>query len=85
MEELKPTIDLSDRKSDGMTVILWWVKGTLETYVTVDDAREGVFTVHPTPEGASANDVFYHPNGYPEMSRPEPKLLGQGGPLRTDT
>jgi hypothetical protein len=70
--EAAPTIDLSERKSDAMVVILWWVKDTLETYVTVDDtAKTGNYHVIPTPPGVSANDVFYHPFAYPEMAPPQ--------------
>lgn len=60
-------VDLSDRNGDGLQVILWWVRGTLETYVTVQDYKGEASPTTlfvPVPEGTSANDVFYHPFGF---------------------
>lgn len=59
-----PDIDLMDRQSDRMNITLWWVKGTMATYVTVDDRRTGVFFRVDTPEGERPIHVFEHPHSF---------------------
>lgn len=70
MEQLpKPElVDLSDRSNAGLEVILWWVRGTMDTYVTVEDEKLGTFHHFPVPEGENANEVFYHPFAYKELT-----------------
>lgn len=55
---------MSDRVVDQMTCILWWVKNTMHTYVTIDDERTGQHFRVETPEGENPNNVFYHPFSY---------------------
>lgn len=83
MEDLKPVIDLAERQVDGMTIILWLIEGTLETYVTVDDRKTNNFHKHPVPQGVSAMEVFNHPFTYPVEESPMQRL-GQGGKFRMD-
>lgn len=58
------SVELDQRTNDKLTVTLWWVKGTIETYVTVDD--DGNHSVIPVPEGISPHEVYYHPFSYDE-------------------
>lgn len=74
-------VDLSDRHADGLSVILWWVRGTLETYVTIEDYKiqgEPTTLFVPVPEGVSANNVFYHPFGYEATPHYEPAGITRG-------
>lgn len=55
--------ELAQRRGNGLLVTLWWVKGTLDTYVEVVDLKEQPPTVLeiPVQRGANPNDVFTHP------------------------
>lgn len=54
--------ELSRRRTDGLEVVLWWVKGTISTYVEVTDHKTGADTFYiTTPDGVSPNEVFNHP------------------------
>ena len=65
--ELSEVVKLSDRFNDRLEVSLWWVRGTIDTYVEVTDYRTEPpsNTIVPVPEGTSPNDVFNHPFAYP--------------------
>jgi hypothetical protein len=58
--------ELAHRKNDALMVTLWWVKGTLDTYVEVIDLKEQPprVTEIPVRPPASPNDVFNHPFRY---------------------
>lgn len=62
-DELK---ELAHRCGDNLMVTLWWVRGTLDTYVEVIDLKTEPPTVHEIPvhPPASANEVFKHPFRY---------------------
>lgn len=67
--ETKPIVELTEldqRRGDSMLVTLWWVKGTLETYVEVVDLKTQPPTVTEVPVHAPAtpNEVFMHPFRY---------------------
>lgn len=67
--ETKPIVELTElnqRRADAMLVTLWWVKGTLETYVEVVDLKTQPPTVTEIPvhPPATPNDVFMHPFRY---------------------
>lgn len=71
--ELLETKELDQRKNDGLTVTLWWVKNTMETFVTVLDTK----TTPPTeqhidvPEGVLPHHVYAHPMRYlPDTTPP---------------
>lgn len=71
MNELLETKELDQRQADKLTVTLWWVKGTMDTFVTVLDTR----TTPPeefhidVPKGVLPHAVFQHPFAY--MHSPE--------------
>lgn len=56
--------ELNTRRTNGLEVILWWVSGTLETYVEVNDNYEDSHFILAIPEGHNASDVFHHPFAY---------------------
>lgn len=66
MSELFETRELDSRRANGLTVTLWWVKNTMETFVTVLDTNTTPPIEHhiDTPPDASPNDVFTHPFAY---------------------
>lgn len=69
METEKQTIEaieLDQRQANALTVTLWWVRDTLDTYVTVLDRNEGQTAFIPVPEGVAPNQVFTHPFAYQE-------------------
>lgn len=67
MGETQPELkNLAQRRSDGQLVTLWWVKGTLDTYVEVVDLdkQPPAVTEVPVVPPATPNDVFLHPFAY---------------------
>ena len=67
-------IDLADRTNDRLTVTLWWVRGTMDTFVTVQDAKaEDSFSV-PVPQGENPMHYFHHPMVYSPIDYGQRKL-----------
>lgn len=65
MEQLEPEVlDLDSRMADRLKVTLWWVKGTMNTYVTVTDFDNHEETVIDIPEGRKPHEVYYHAMAY---------------------
>jgi len=66
MENLLETKELDSRRNNGLTVTLWWVKNTLETFVTVLDTTQTPPVEHhiDVPEGVAAHQVYQHPMAY---------------------
>lgn len=70
VEELLKVRELASRQNDGLTVTLWWVHGTMDTYVTLEDFRGVEHGEEPArysidvPEDVKANEVFEHPFSY---------------------
>lgn len=64
--ELLETKELDQRKADYLTITLWWVKGTMETFVTVLDTKRTPPIEHhiDVPEGVLPHVVFQHPMAY---------------------
>lgn len=66
MEDLLETKELDQRRNNGLTVTLWWVKNTMQTFVTVLDIN----TTPPVeyhidvPEGVLPHAVYQHPMAY---------------------
>ena len=60
------TVELDQRHSNALTVTLWWVKGTIDTYVTVVDANDGQTAFIAVPEGVAPHQVYNHPFAYQE-------------------
>lgn len=69
MKELpKPElVDLADRSNAGLEIVLWWVRDTLDTYVTVEDSKLNSFHHFPVPEGENPMEVFHHPFSFKEL------------------
>lgn len=65
-EPLVELVELGQRRGDSMLVTLWWVKGTLDTYVELVDLKTQPPSVTeiPVQAPASPNDVFNHPFRY---------------------
>lgn len=67
MSELQPEVpqvfEINRREGDGLTVVLWWVHGTMDTFVQVEDVRGDDFMVQ-VPDGVAACEVFKHPFAY---------------------
>lgn len=68
-EQIETIEELASRHSDKLTVTLWWVKGTIDTFVEVVDAKTEPPTLEriPVPIGSSPNDVFNHPYAYAQQ------------------
>lgn len=66
--ELLETKELDSRKNDRLTVTLWWVKGTMDTFVTVLDMNQTPPVEHhiEVPEGVLPHEVYAHPMVYLE-------------------
>lgn len=63
----QPTLqihELDQRKADALTVTLYWVHGTIDTYVTVHDARDDSTATIQTPPGIPPQRVYQHPFTY---------------------
>lgn len=66
-KKLQPELkELAHRKADAHLITLWWVRGTLDTYVEVIDTEQQPPVVYELPvrPPASPNDVFKHPFAY---------------------
>lgn len=64
METEKQTLEvreLDQRKSDRLTVTLWWVKGTIDTYVSIYDDRTKEIDYVGVPDGTAPQEVYNHP------------------------
>jgi hypothetical protein len=57
-------IDLAERESDGVSVVLYWTRGTDVLAVTVDDATTGDCFELVVAEHERPLDVFHHPFAY---------------------
>lgn len=68
--ELLETKELDSRRNCGLTITLWWVKNTMQTFVTVLDVNQNPPVEHyiEVPEGANPHDIFYHPMGFLEVA-----------------
>jgi hypothetical protein len=66
MSELLETKELDSRRNNGLTVTLWWVKNTLQTFVTVLDTNTTPPVEHhiDVPEGVLPHQVYQHPMAY---------------------
>lgn len=69
--ETQELVEFDRRRNNAVEVVLWWVKDTLETYVTVNDEGAGTFQKHPVPSGVNPMHVFDRPGAYPEEQLPE--------------
>ena len=83
MEQLPPSdevLELDQRQNDALTVTLWWVRGTLDTFVTVEDGKGDNFTVD-VPDAAQANHYFHHAMAYHPTAghMPRPDVYGMPG------
>lgn len=70
--EIGETKELDSRRNDGMTVTLWWVKNTMDTFVTVLDSKQSPPIEHhiDVPKGVLPHAVYQHPMAYlPEEPR----------------
>lgn len=63
MERLE-TKELDQRQSDKYTITLWWVIGTIDTFVTVADYDAHEETVIDIPEGKLPHEIYNHPFAY---------------------
>lgn len=65
-EELFETKELDSRKANKLTVTLWWVKGTMDTFVTVLDTEPDPPVEHviDVPKGILPHAVYKHPMAY---------------------
>lgn len=57
-------VELNQRQSDKLTITLWWVKDTLDTYVSIYDDKTKEINYISVPEGTPSQDVFTHPYAY---------------------
>lgn len=64
--DLLETKELDQRKNDGLTVTLWWVKNTMDTFVTVLDTKTTPPVEHhiDVPHGVLPHAVYQHPMRY---------------------
>lgn len=58
------TQELDSRMADRLKVTLWWVKGTMNTYVTVTDYDKQIELTVETPDGVLPHHVYKHPFVY---------------------
>ena len=55
--------ELDNRRGNGLNITLWWVKNTMQTFVTVEDAKGENFSFDvPSPD--QAWNCFQHPMVY---------------------
>ena len=59
----QPIVDLADRHSDDLDVVLLWARRSGRLWVTVTHRRSGR-TARINPTSANALDVFTHPFAY---------------------
>jgi hypothetical protein len=57
-------VELAERTFDGISVALYWTRGTNVVAVTVDDTRTGDSFELVVAENERALDVFHHPFAY---------------------
>jgi hypothetical protein len=57
-------VELAEREFDGVSVALYWTRGTDVVAVTVDDARTGDSFELVVADNERALDVFHHPFAY---------------------
>jgi hypothetical protein len=57
-------VELAERRFDGVSVALYWTRGTDVLAVTVEDATTGDSFELVLAENESPLDVFYHPFAY---------------------
>lgn len=55
--------ELAQRRTDALLITLWWVKGTMDTYVEIVDLdkQPPAVTEVPVVPPATPNEVFKHP------------------------
>lgn len=60
------TKELDRRQNDKRVVTLWWVKGTMDTFVTVLDMNPSPPVEHhiDVPKGVLPHHVYQHPMAY---------------------
>jgi hypothetical protein len=61
--EASPLVDLADRRTPQLDVVLFWRRSTGQLWVDVTHRRTGV-TIHVAATPANALDVFRHPFVY---------------------
>lgn len=65
MEAKEPEVlELDSRQNDKVRIALWWVKGTLDTYVTVTDYENQIEVVVDVPKGELPHAVYQHAMAY---------------------
>jgi hypothetical protein len=57
-------VELAEREFDGISVTLYWTRGTDVVAVAVEDARTGDSFELVVAENERALDVFHHPFAY---------------------
>jgi hypothetical protein len=57
-------VELAEREFDGLSVALYWTRGTDVVAVTVDDATTGDSFELVLAENERPLDVFHHPFAY---------------------
>ena len=63
MARISPIVDLADRHSDDLDVVLFWARRSNRLWVRVTHRRSGrTARIHATT--ANALDVFHHPFAY---------------------
>lgn len=63
-EVISTAVELDSRRSEKLTITLWWVRGTIDTYVTIADLELGSLDVVGVPAGVGPNQVYNHPFAY---------------------
>ena len=63
MSRVSPIVDLADRHSDDLDIVLFWARRSDRLWVRVTHRRSGrTARIHATT--ANALDVFHHPFAY---------------------
>jgi hypothetical protein len=57
-------VELAEREHDGVSVALYWTRGTDALAVTVDDATTGDYFELVLADNERPLDVYYHPFAY---------------------
>jgi hypothetical protein len=57
-------VELAEREHDGVSVALYWARGTDALAVTVEDATTGDYFELALADNERPLDVFYHPFAY---------------------
>lgn len=63
-QEFAEVAELTSRITDKLLVTLWWVRGTMDTYVTITDYDNHTEEVVEVPKGTLPHEVFRHPFAY---------------------